>query len=251
MQMNKIINYIKNGQGLGVKYLLIFSVVVAVFFGVGFKLAAPKIIPYAQNLADQILPIKIVDGEIVEPANTFKEVKIFEDNDGTQFNFVLDTNIDVLDTSGLAEGIYLTKSNIYKILDNNSIEVVKLEGNNYFAKQDYTEFFNSIATWSAVVVFFTMIVFLFVACFIFCIFYATCAYALTSILKSQKDFAFRMRVSTICFLTTLIVLNILEWTVAKTSALTFFVAVILLQLLVIKETTKEEANPPKKSINKI
>lgn len=40
--MEKIINYISRGQGLGIKFLLLFSLIVAVFYAVGTKFAGDQ-----------------------------------------------------------------------------------------------------------------------------------------------------------------------------------------------------------------
>lgn len=72
-------------------------------------------VPYAQQIADQMLPIKVVNGQIVEPADTYKVVhlRFNEDSDPYPIPLVLDTTSDVLDINMLDPGIYVTRSNIY------------------------------------------------------------------------------------------------------------------------------------------
>ena len=71
--MEKIINYISRGQGLGIKFLLLFSLIVAVFYAVGTKFAGDQFfVPAAQKAADAFLPIRIENGIVTEPENTVK-----------------------------------------------------------------------------------------------------------------------------------------------------------------------------------
>ena len=66
--MEKIINYISRGQGLGLKFLLLFSLIVAVFYAVGTKFAGDQFfVPAAQKAADAFLPIRIENGIVTEP----------------------------------------------------------------------------------------------------------------------------------------------------------------------------------------
>lgn len=58
--MEKIINYISRGQGLGIKFLLLFSLIVAVFYAVGTKFAGDQFfVPAAQKAADAFLPTEL------------------------------------------------------------------------------------------------------------------------------------------------------------------------------------------------
>ena len=70
--MNRIKNYILNGQGLGIKYLAALAILASLVFAIFVRVEGAQYIPYAQEVADQMLPIKIVDGQIVQPLNTFK-----------------------------------------------------------------------------------------------------------------------------------------------------------------------------------
>lgn len=112
--MEKIINYISRGQGLGIKFLLLFSLIVAVFYAVGTKFAGDQFfVPAAQKAADAFLPIRIENGIVTEPENTVKNYTFVLGEgkvpDAESFNLTMDTTVDSLDTSGLKEGLYLTK----------------------------------------------------------------------------------------------------------------------------------------------
>ena len=118
--MEKIINYISRGQGLGIKFLLLFSLIVAVFYAVGTKFAGDQFfVPAAQKAADAFLPIRIENGIVTEPENTVKNYTFVLGEgkvpDAESFNLTMDTTVDSLDTSGLKEGLYLTKRALYVV----------------------------------------------------------------------------------------------------------------------------------------
>ena len=82
--MEKIINYIARGQGLGIKFLLLFSLIVAVFYAVGTKFAGDQFfVPAAQKAADAFLPIRIENGIVTEPENTVKNYTFEKITSGT------------------------------------------------------------------------------------------------------------------------------------------------------------------------
>lgn len=113
--MKKIINYIAGGQGLGIKFTALLALLLSIVFGATVKVMGSDAVPYAQQIADQMLPIKVVNGQIVEPADTYKVVhlRFNEDSDPYPIPLVLDTTSDVLDINMLDPGIYVTRSNIY------------------------------------------------------------------------------------------------------------------------------------------
>ena len=81
--MKKIINYIAGGQGLGIKFTALLALLLSIVFGATVKVMGNDAVPYAQQIADQMLPIKVVNGQIVEPADTYKVVhlRFNEDSD--------------------------------------------------------------------------------------------------------------------------------------------------------------------------
>ena len=107
--MKKIINYIAGGQGLGIKFIALLALLLSIVFGATVKVMGSDAVPYAQQIADQMLPIKVVNGQIVEPADTYKVVhlRFNEDSDPYPIPLVLDTTSDVLDINMLDPGIML------------------------------------------------------------------------------------------------------------------------------------------------
>ncbi len=232
--MSKILDYIVKGQGLGVKFLLIFSVIIAFFFGLYIKSEGTDMLPYAQQVADQMLPVKIENGVVVEPANTVRTASVSLDNSGTAFElpFVIDTTTDVLDTARMQEGIYLTRRNLYSVQRNQS-RIVRLEGCFDLPRGDYIPQFRSILNWTALIAGLAAVAFCFVFYFLLSIFYAFCASAVTGLAKKKLDFDQRMRLAVLCLIAAYILFYFLELLGAGNSQLLFFMVVILFEAVLI------------------
>lgn len=242
--MEKIINYISRGQGLGIKFLLLFSLIVAVFYAIGTKFVGDQFfVPAAQKAADAFLPIRIEDGVVTEPQNTVKNYTFVlgEEKvpDAESFNLTMDTTVDSLDTSGLKEGLYLTRRALY-VVQRNQTRVYELEDSSYFPQGDYTDTFHSVVNWAVVFVGLFGFVAFFILYFIVVIFYATCSYIVSAIFRKQYDFDLRMRLSTLAFIATNVVFTVLGW-FGFSSNLIFLLAVLALQALVIKELPGKQA----------
>ncbi len=244
--MNVILNYIARGQGLGIKYLLLFSLIVTVFFSVTIKQAGDDtFVPAAQEAADEFLPIRIENGVVTEPKDTVKihSFNLGDDDqdDADWFNLKMDTTVDYMNTAGLKQGIYLTKRAIYAV-NNDQTRVYNLENSAYFPKKDYTDTFRSILNWTIVGLgifgFFAFFIFYFIAV----IFYATCSYVISAIFRKQYNFDLRMRLSTLAFIATNIVFTVLGW-FGFSSSLIFLLAVLALEALVIKDLPSQEQQP--------
>ena len=70
--MKKLINYVLNGEGLGAKYLLVLALVVSIIVSIMLRIGGSEAIPYAQSIADQMLPVKVQNGRVITPADTLK-----------------------------------------------------------------------------------------------------------------------------------------------------------------------------------
>lgn len=234
--MSKILDYIVKGQGLGVKFLLIFSVILALFFGFYIKSQGTDLIPYAQQIADQMLPIKIENGIVVEPADTIRTASLSFDDSSTKFEvpFVIDTTTDDIDTSRMSEGIYLTRSNIYSVQRNQS-RIIKLEGNFDLPRGDYTPQFRSILNWTALTLGFFAVAFCFVFYFLLSIFYAFCASAVAGLAQKKLDFDQRMRLAVLCLIAAYVLFIFLDLLGVGNSRLLFFLVVILFEAVLIKK----------------
>ncbi len=232
--MKKILNYIAAGQGLGIRFLLIFSAITAFIFAVYIRTNGTELIPYAQDIADQMLPIKVENGIVVEPANTIKtaQLRIDENMSPLELPLVINTTVDTLNTAQLKSGVYLTRTTLYTV-NNNEVRLYNLENDFELPQGDYRQEFKSVLFWAAIMVFIFGGLILFITYFILSIFYATCSYVLSAILSRKYDFDLRMRLSVLCLISAYIIFALLGWLGIETGKLVFFAVVIALQTLVI------------------
>lgn len=232
--MKKILNYIAAGQGLGIRFLLIFSAIVALVYAVYVRTAGTEFIPYAQDIADQMLPIKVENGIVVEPANTIKkaQLRVDENMSPLELPLVINTTVDTLDTANLTSGVYLTRTTFYTV-NKNEVKLYKLENDFKLPQADYRDTFKSVLFWTAVTVFIFGCLILFVTYFILSIFYATCSYILSAILSRKYDFDLRMRLSVLSLISAYVLFALLGWLGIETGKLVFFAVVIALQILAI------------------
>lgn len=224
--MKKIISYIFNGQGLGIKFLSALSVLMALIFAIVIRVQGAAYIPYAQEIADQMLPIKIVNGQIVEPLNTFKMAQIQIEGRDTPLALplILDTRVTNLDAGLLPQGVYVTRTNIYTV-NNNQAKVIKIEGDNYIPQGDYTGVFKSWLNWSALIGGIAGIVILFVVYLILTMFYALCAQIIAKLVRRPMAFDARMRLSAVVLTSAYILFIPLGWLGISNTLL--FLAVML------------------------
>lgn len=258
LKMRKITSYILNGQGLGMKFLAGLSVLMALIFAIVIRVQGAAYVPYAQEIADQMLPVKVVNGQIVEPLNTFKMAQIRIEGRDTPLALplVLDTRVTNLDANLLPQGVYVTRTNIYTV-NRNQVKVIKIEGDNYIPKGDYTDVFKSWLNWSAVIGGIAGIVILFVLYLILTMFYALCTQVIAKLARRDMAFDSRMRLSAVVLTAAYILFIPLGWLGFSSTLL--FLAVMLGALIwfVVKyvptgkpaaakaEVRQEEAVPAK------
>ena len=207
--MNKFIDYILNGKGLGLKLVLLYSLIFAIVGGFNLKRIGDSIIPNAQEIADKILPIKIEQGKIISPLGFEKSFNLNLSSKLPDFKlpFIMNTNVDALDIKTLKEGIYLTRSSLYTVT-NGQVRMSGLADSLEIPQGDYTDFFQKTVNYTSVVFVFIMTILLFVFWSIASVFYSIIAWAISRIFKRQSTFAIRMRLSvcgivllhTICYL---------------------------------------------------
>ena len=128
--MNKLINYILRGKGLGLMFLLASSVMIASFYLCMFKLACSDFKPAVVLVAEEVLPIKVENGKIVEPYNEYKEtgIKIGKDKEkNDEIKVVLDTRDDVV-YDKFDDGIYITKDGFVASINKKSKKVELSDG---------------------------------------------------------------------------------------------------------------------------
>lgn len=97
--MTRIINYLKNGRGIGTLFLALLAVIITVQVFYASKKVVLAMVPEVQNTLDQLLPIEIENGVVIEPADTVKNVKLkvpFVPG-YAGLPVILDTRVDSLD----------------------------------------------------------------------------------------------------------------------------------------------------------
>ena len=246
--MKSIINYIKFGRGIGARWLFLYAVVVSIVLGVSIKIAGYYATPTLQSIADQLLPIKIENGVIVEPENTVKAVKL-DAEELSQYPIILDTTLEVIDTAGLRDGIYISKKAVYFVNDN-QIRVHNFSGTMDLPKGDYTDMFKKIAVYVAWFMGLLALIVLFIVYLALTAFYAIFATTLSKVCKVNLDYPAGMRLSALAYIFTSVLLAILRLCGLNTPLWLYFIAVIALQTIILKlMTVKEE--PSTKSVNKI
>lgn len=237
--MQKIYQYILNGKGIGLLFLLLLSLIMAIYFTIAIRSGGKSFIPFAQEAADQILPIKIEKGVVVTPAETVKTFPIKFNKEGTiSYPLVIDTTQDTLDTTTLKPGIYLSKTSLYTVKDN-EVRVMKLQDNLEIPQGDYTEFFQSVLNWFSLFVGLFGALILFAVYLLLGVFYAWCSYIVSAVFSKKYDFSQRMRLGILSMLTVYLVFIPLNMIIA-TPWFLFFICVILLQGLVIYRLPKQE-----------
>ncbi len=242
--MERIFNYIARGKGWGIKWLLLFTLVVTVVYAAGIRSVGNRtLVPAAQEVADRFLPIRVEEGIVVEPTDTVKNYTLVlgdeNDADAETIEFVMNTGVDSLNTEELDNGLYLTRKAIYTVVGGKT-EIRKLESSFYLPQGDYTDVFNSILNQTIIFfgIFGYMILFAFYLLAV--MFYACCSYAVSALMKKKFEFDLRMRLSVLAFIATYAVFGLLGL-FGFSSKIIFFVAVLALQGLILKDFAEERA----------
>lgn len=244
--MNKILNYIKFGKGCGLKFLLLYSLVLSIILAVQIKGLGDNFVPEMQNAAEQLLPIKIENGAIVEPNNEIKSVNL--NFNGIIFPLVLDTTVDTIDPIGLKPGIYVARKALYSVSDKDT-RVIDFQENMDLPFGNYISLFKKVV-W-AVALFAALIGWMvpFVGYALCAVLYAFCGQLVAKCKKLPINFATAMRLACVAYIATLLLVLFLSWFGLFMSFWTISLAVILLEYLLLSAVTTE--NKPKKTVNKI
>lgn len=245
--MKKILNYIAAGQGLGIKFLILFSAIFALIVAIYIRFAGADLIPYAQDIADQMLPVKVVNGIVVEPADTIKtaHLNLDENSDSIELPFIINTTVDNFDISQLSQGVYLSRKAFY-VINQNDTRIYPLKGNFELPRGDYRDDFKSGLSWAAFIFFIFGGFGLFVFYFILSLFYAGCSYALSAFTSKKFDFDLRMRLSVLCLICVYTIFSLIGWMGIESGRLVFFVVVLALQAIVFSKLSSnqpEQASP--------
>ncbi len=239
--MTKILDYIKNANGIGAKYILIFSAVAALLLTFTFRTFQNNLPERLQNTADQLLPIKVENGTIVTPENTFKiaTLDLFDNaKSNEKLRIYLNTTVDSLDTRKLSQGIYITRKAIYTISPNQA-KTNYLESSFEIPAADYRPFFEKALNYTTIVVFILMVAILFLTYFLFCVFYSWCASIIAKFLKRKTDFDMRMRISVVTVLPLKLLSYLLNLVGLSFGGFTIFIATLFCLSLFIMKLPEE------------
>ncbi len=228
--MKKIISYIAQGQGIGLKYLALLAFILGILGGIGTKVIATDGIPLAQQVADQLLPMKVVSGKIVEPQETYKVVhlRFGEDESAYPIPIVLDTTSDMLDIDLLDQGVYITRSYLYMINEHEA-RTYKLDGDFELIQKDYTPEFTSFINWTAFLVGAFVFGGLFVFYFLTALVFSFIAGLIAASKKICLDFNTKMRLSSVALITCVLLFWVLRL-VGNINVNMWFAAIIIIAL---------------------
>ena len=230
--MQKILNYIYRGQGLGCKFIFLASVILALFLALYVRIAGADLVPYTNDVINQMLPLKVQNGVVVEPQNTIRVAQLNTEEFSIPLPIVLNTTIDQLDTAHADNGLYLTRTAFY-ILDENEVRMYPLNEDFELYPADYQKDITSALSWTALGIFFFGIILIFISYFIAAIFYALCAQILGLIFSKKYNFDIRMRLSVVCFAIVYIFYFLLSMSGWESGRLIFLVTTLALQAYTI------------------
>ncbi len=227
--MQKLLNYITKGKGIGALTLLLFSAIIAFYSAYTINRFLPQMVPYVQKVADDLLPIKIENGQLVIP----QEPKTLNYTIGEEsFAVEIDPTKDLL-LEIEKPGIYLTRSYLYTI-NNKEVRRQKLSSNLNLPKQDYTPLMYNLIKWLVWGVVLIGPFFNF-ACFLIAVlFYAMCTGLACVLNKTPLNFQTKMRLNTVLFIGVYILSTLVRLAGFRLSLLAFFLIMIALQIVCVK-----------------
>lgn len=120
--MDRMMNYVENGQGRGLKYFTFFSIIFCVLVGIVFSYTFNRISEVSlHSFIKQVPTIEIKGGKVVAPQNAYLAIPfVANENSG----FVLDT-VNPTPQMAFDNGIYLTTDTVY-IKSGNDVQTARL-----------------------------------------------------------------------------------------------------------------------------
>lgn len=259
--MCKILNYIKNGKGIGGWFILALSVLYILIGAIKFDINKPKLVSVIQAAADQVLPIKIQNGVLTQPAQARRQAilefsddaqdykirsegdKALSDDENNQNSmvFVVDPTISSLEKEEVIfPGVYLTKNAAF-LVNNDEIRIKPYSQDVEIVKADYS---NEISAFLTALQWFIIgagIIFLFLYYLIGVLFFSFCTSILTALTRRNMSFDSKMRLNTIC----MIVISLFSYVLLQLGEINlhygiFFALMILGELTYLAKLPKDE-----------
>jgi len=246
--MNKVLDYIKNGKGLGLRFLLLFSLIISIIAAVQVKKIGDNFVPEMQNIADKLLPVKIEKGVIVAPTNEIKSIDV--NFAGQVFPIVLDTTVDTIDPIGLKPGIYIARKALY-LIEEKDIRIIDFQQDMELPLGNYINLFKKVVLITSIVFAALALLIPFVFYSLFAVLYAFCAQLIAKVKKTTLEFAPAMRLAVVAYLPTLLLGLLLSWFGLKFSFWLTFAAVLALEYIIISAITDQTKQEKPKRVNKI
>ena len=206
--MNKVILYIRNGKGKGLLLLLLAAVILAflVFFPFrqNFKRDYAQLQPQMLRVADDLLPVTVHGGKIVDPIGVYKEFELnFGQNtdDANIFSIVFDTREEASQVTSDKVWLFVTRDMLYFPLMKKKITFQ----DGVFDKAKFTQLLQTLNSVFPLIFFIMVVIFsgfLFCILLLQCLILAWCSKELLKVLKKtvEIDFSVLMRMSVIVVL---------------------------------------------------
>jgi hypothetical protein len=136
--MEKIVNYIKNGKGIGFIFLLAVAVLITLIITIKFKEFSVPIREEIVTISKDFLPITVSEGKIISPTNTYirKDIKLSKNDNEDSFPIVLDTRSETSSIPSEKYGIFIMTDQVYMVAKN---EIKKLNLNDGTINQEVFE----------------------------------------------------------------------------------------------------------------
>ncbi|MBR1648591.1 MAG: DUF1189 family protein [Alphaproteobacteria bacterium] len=230
--MNKFFNYVRCGQGYGIKFIALFTLIwaVAVYALIAFYIKSTAL-PDIRKAADELLPIRIEDGRITSPLNTIKYMPIRFVK--SEIPLVLDTTVDEINTSDLQSGIYISRTAVYTVTGKD-IRISPFEGSVELTANDYKQGLEKNIFLGALAVLFCLALIFFAFTLVFTAIYALFAVMMAKIVARDLDYKSASRLSSVVFGGSLLICNFAGFFIFLPSWV-ILCAIAALQFIIIKK----------------
>ncbi len=243
--MQKIISYILSGPGRGKRYLLILAVAMALIGAVSFFAEGNGLLKTQmfQSAVEQLPDISIENGQVIQPQNFYKKVSWTVQEkpaEAEEFQFVVNTQTDTLNTNHLMSGIYLTKDKLY-VVSGSEVTVQSLEnlGTVHWQQKDYRQFFERLLWVTTLFLWIVFAVLFFVVFYISSLFYAVCSYVLSWMMQTVRfSFSVRRRMSVVSLILAYLLFLPVSFINFYAGTGLFFTIVLILESLFLVRMSK-------------
>lgn len=223
-------------RGIGLSILAVLALIVSWQATSVVKKYMQEQVPNFQETLNQLTPLKIENGTVVEPLNSYKEayLKVFGDNDERGFKIVIDTKDDTIDLDKIKDdvaSIHLAKKKLYFVKKNEISQTDLSELSLNLENKDYQEQMKKgIGYWGNVIgiLMFVVLTLYYLVC---AIIFAIVSFFYTIGQADKPDFAARIRVSAVAlFIVSVIDMLLIATINTGLSGSVYVLAIILISL---------------------